>query len=262
MAADNQMDPDELGAVRAHRRGRRVRLREGRTGYDRRGVREIPKVTVLRQRDPVAVHQDRLRVLAHRRLAGRLRRDLARGPGDAAARPAVPATGSRRRARPPERRHPEGARPAQPVPSTASASGRASGCARSCRPSARCCSAGSGGASGPATSVRDFHPLVFFYTFGAILTTLGLLLGLLETIHRIGGTQVPTATIVLVALLVISGFQSLLLRDVVRHGLQPVVGLTGSLLHDLLHPGDRTARALPARALVLGRGPPPPSRPT
>ena len=58
--------------------------------------------------------------------------------------------------------------------------------------------------------VRDFHPLVFFYTFGAILTTLGLLLGLLETIHRIGGTQVPTATIVLVALLVISGFQSLL----------------------------------------------------
>ena len=58
--------------------------------------------------------------------------------------------------------------------------------------------------------VRDFHPLVFFYTFGFLLTAVGVLLGLLETIRRITGSVVPTATIVLVALLVISGFQSLL----------------------------------------------------
>jgi glycosyltransferase involved in cell wall biosynthesis len=58
--------------------------------------------------------------------------------------------------------------------------------------------------------VRDFHPLVFFYTFGVVLTTIGVVLGVLETAQRIAGHVVPTATIVLVALLVISGFQSLL----------------------------------------------------
>jgi glycosyltransferase involved in cell wall biosynthesis len=58
--------------------------------------------------------------------------------------------------------------------------------------------------------VRDFHPLVFFYSFGVVLSTVGVLLGLYETVQRLRGHEIPVATVVLVALLVISGFQSLL----------------------------------------------------
>src|SRR5436190_13343144 len=55
--------------------------------------------------------------------------------------------------------------------------------------------------------IRDFHPLVFFYTLGFLMTLLGLALGIAETILRILGNGIPTATIVLVALLLISGSQ-------------------------------------------------------
>jgi glycosyltransferase involved in cell wall biosynthesis len=55
--------------------------------------------------------------------------------------------------------------------------------------------------------IRDFHPLVFFYLLGFLMTLAGLALGLLETILRIAGHGIPTATIVLVALLLISGTQ-------------------------------------------------------
>jgi glycosyltransferase involved in cell wall biosynthesis len=55
--------------------------------------------------------------------------------------------------------------------------------------------------------IRDFHPLVFFYAFGILMTLLGLVLGIVETVARIGGHGIPTATIVLVALLLISGSQ-------------------------------------------------------
>jgi glycosyltransferase involved in cell wall biosynthesis len=55
--------------------------------------------------------------------------------------------------------------------------------------------------------IRDFHPLVFFYTFGIVMTLLGLALGILETVLRILGNDIPVATIVLVALLLISGSQ-------------------------------------------------------
>ena len=55
--------------------------------------------------------------------------------------------------------------------------------------------------------IRDFHPLVFFYVFGLLMTTVGILLGAIEVVLRIAGNQIPAATIVLVAVLVIAGIQ-------------------------------------------------------
>ena len=55
--------------------------------------------------------------------------------------------------------------------------------------------------------IRDFHPLVFFYLFGFLMTGLGLGLGVAETVLRILGNGIPTATIVLVALLLTAGSQ-------------------------------------------------------
>jgi hypothetical protein len=55
--------------------------------------------------------------------------------------------------------------------------------------------------------IRDFHPLVFFYALGFVMTTVGFVLGIVETVQRIGGHDIPAATIVLVALLLISGSQ-------------------------------------------------------
>jgi glycosyltransferase involved in cell wall biosynthesis len=56
--------------------------------------------------------------------------------------------------------------------------------------------------------IRDFHPLVFFYTIGVLMTVVGFLLGLVVTISRLGwGNEITTATIVLVALLLVSGTQ-------------------------------------------------------
>ena len=56
--------------------------------------------------------------------------------------------------------------------------------------------------------IRDFHPLVFFYTLGALMTLVGFVLGLLVTVLRIGwGNDITTPTIVLVALLLVSGTQ-------------------------------------------------------
>jgi glycosyltransferase involved in cell wall biosynthesis len=55
--------------------------------------------------------------------------------------------------------------------------------------------------------IRDFHPLVFFYGFGFISMLAGLALGILEIVYRIGGNPVSAGTVVLIALLVISGSQ-------------------------------------------------------
>jgi glycosyltransferase involved in cell wall biosynthesis len=55
--------------------------------------------------------------------------------------------------------------------------------------------------------IRDFHPLVFFYVLGALMTVLGLVLGVIEVILRFAGNAITTPTIVLVALLLISGTQ-------------------------------------------------------
>ncbi len=55
--------------------------------------------------------------------------------------------------------------------------------------------------------IRDFHPLVFFYAFGFLATLAGLVLGVVELVDRIDGHQVSVGTVVLVALLLISGSQ-------------------------------------------------------
>ena len=55
--------------------------------------------------------------------------------------------------------------------------------------------------------IRDFHPLVFFYVLGFLLSITGLALGILETVLRLMGHSITPATIVLVALLFISGTQ-------------------------------------------------------
>jgi glycosyltransferase involved in cell wall biosynthesis len=55
--------------------------------------------------------------------------------------------------------------------------------------------------------IRDFHPLVFFYFLGFLMTTVGLALGLYVTVLRLMGNGITPATIVLVALLLISGSQ-------------------------------------------------------
>jgi glycosyltransferase involved in cell wall biosynthesis len=58
--------------------------------------------------------------------------------------------------------------------------------------------------------IRDFHPLVLFYLLGMALSGVGFALGLLEVALRLMGNPIPVATIVLVALLVVSGLQLLL----------------------------------------------------
>jgi glycosyltransferase involved in cell wall biosynthesis len=55
--------------------------------------------------------------------------------------------------------------------------------------------------------IRDFHPLVFFYALGILMTLLGFVLGVVEVVLRLMGNEITTPTIVLVALLLISGSQ-------------------------------------------------------
>jgi glycosyltransferase involved in cell wall biosynthesis len=55
--------------------------------------------------------------------------------------------------------------------------------------------------------IRDFHPLVFFYMFGFLATLAGLVLGGIEIGYRIAGNEVSVGTVVLIALLLISGSQ-------------------------------------------------------
>ena len=59
--------------------------------------------------------------------------------------------------------------------------------------------------------VKDFHPLVFFYFFAMVFLLVGTIVGLLYSALRIfAGQGIPTATIVLVAMLMIGGLQFLL----------------------------------------------------
>ena len=55
--------------------------------------------------------------------------------------------------------------------------------------------------------IRDFHPLVFFYVLGVLMSVLGLALGIAEIVLRLMGNQITAATVVLVALLLIFGSQ-------------------------------------------------------
>lgn len=58
--------------------------------------------------------------------------------------------------------------------------------------------------------IRDFHPLVFFYLFGALLFVSGFGLGVAAIVNRMVTGGVSAASVVLVALLMISGLQLLL----------------------------------------------------
>ncbi len=55
--------------------------------------------------------------------------------------------------------------------------------------------------------IRDFHPLVFFYSFGALMLTAGLVIGLEQFALRLAGNTITAASIVLVAVLLIAGLQ-------------------------------------------------------
>jgi glycosyltransferase involved in cell wall biosynthesis len=55
--------------------------------------------------------------------------------------------------------------------------------------------------------IRDFHPLVFFYTFGIVMSLAGLGLGISLVVLRALGYAITAATGVLVALLLIFGSQ-------------------------------------------------------
>ena len=57
---------------------------------------------------------------------------------------------------------------------------------------------------------RDFHPLVFFYLFGFVATAAGVVLGLVVAGLRIAGQDLTVGTVVLIALLVLSGTQFML----------------------------------------------------
>jgi hypothetical protein len=58
--------------------------------------------------------------------------------------------------------------------------------------------------------IRDFHPLVFFYALGILMTLVGLVLGVVETALRFAGNEITTPTVVLIALLLIAGSQFVL----------------------------------------------------
>jgi glycosyltransferase involved in cell wall biosynthesis len=56
--------------------------------------------------------------------------------------------------------------------------------------------------------IRDFHPLVFFYALGGLMTVVGLVLGLIVACSRIfWGNEITTATVVLVALHLVTATQ-------------------------------------------------------
>ncbi len=57
--------------------------------------------------------------------------------------------------------------------------------------------------------VRDFHPLVFFYVLGLVLLPIGFLYGLWLLWHRLFIGLISESNAILVALLIITGFQSL-----------------------------------------------------
>jgi len=58
--------------------------------------------------------------------------------------------------------------------------------------------------------IKDFHPLVFFYFFGITFLIAGIVLGLLESVLKVFTGGIAIATIVLVALLLVTGLQFLL----------------------------------------------------
>ena len=75
--------------------------------------------------------------------------------------------------------------------------------------------------------IRDFHPLVFFYFLGFLMTTVGLALGIFETVlrierqrHHAGDDRARRAAADL-------GQPVHAVRDVVRHGVEQGPALVG-----------------------------------
>ena len=58
--------------------------------------------------------------------------------------------------------------------------------------------------------IKDFHPLVFFYLFGSLFVIAGLVLGVIESVLKIFTGGIAVATIVLIAMLMVTGLQFLL----------------------------------------------------
>lgn len=58
--------------------------------------------------------------------------------------------------------------------------------------------------------IRDFHPLVFFYTLGLLLFVPGLLLGLYLVVHRLWVGPVAVTSALFAVFLFVSGLQSIL----------------------------------------------------
>jgi glycosyltransferase involved in cell wall biosynthesis len=55
--------------------------------------------------------------------------------------------------------------------------------------------------------IRDTHPLVLFYVFGMLFVIAGFALGVIEVVAKIQGYAIAVPTVVLAALLLISGLQ-------------------------------------------------------
>jgi glycosyltransferase involved in cell wall biosynthesis len=58
--------------------------------------------------------------------------------------------------------------------------------------------------------IRDFHPLIFFYTFGLLMFMPGLVFGLDLLLTRLGGTVVAATSALAAGFLIVSGLQLLL----------------------------------------------------
>ena len=80
--------------------------------------------------------------------------------------------------------------------------------------------------------IRDFHPLVFFYAFGLLMTALGFLLGLIEVVLRLGGNEIDPDDRPRRGRLH-HGLADDLVRHVVRHGGEQGPALTPVVLPQL-----------------------------
>ena len=207
MAGDNQMDPEDLETLVDAGRTRRARLREGEPARHRRGLDADPAHALPRQRRALDADEDRVRLLARRRLAVRLHGDLAADARDARPRPRL--HGLRVPERPP--RAPERlerARARLPV----AADLRRRRALRDPLPPRRAphlvaLVKGFFWRLREKYVIRDFHPLVFFYAFGFLRRWPASSSASSSSATGIAGNEVSVGTVVLIALLLISGSQ-------------------------------------------------------